>query len=110
MVSYTDNTMYTSDLKVGGYVVTIHGGPEAVPPSLPDSFVHQISGDTGPNPPLRGTFKGLFTIESCGTVTRGAEIVARRTLFAKVLVSRGELLNQDYQGYGRIFYLYEKNR
>lgn len=106
-VSFQDVAFYDADLKTGSYNVTIYGGPED-PSTIAglDLNVPVMLGDTGTN---RGTFKWLFRIQSTGTITRGAETLARRILIAKVLMARGAQVG-EYQAYGRIYEWYEKNR
>jgi len=103
---------YEAEEVVGNYSVTVEGTPE--------------NGNFGPVEPIpsdaggsdRGFFTYRFTIESNGTISRNGDVVARRTVIARVLLERAEGGSEDtgsggvddYQGYGRIEDWYEKHR
>lgn len=114
------DTAYIAGNQSGIYTAIICGAthpestyrPQTADPAIPEGFgwVPLLPKDLSAPPNSRGRFRWRFTILARGGLMRdNTMVLARRSLIAKVLVSRAED-NDDYQGYGKIESWSEQNR
>jgi hypothetical protein len=122
-LQFMDNSIFNDGQgRAGGYVSTIYGRAAANPggydpetpspvPPFPDpiyGFVVPAPGDTFALGD-RGRYRYRFTVQSESRIFRGVDLMTRRTIVAKVLIERAERPD-DYQGFGKIEYWFEKFR